>query len=131
MGSRILYVDDDRANLVVFEAAFGDELDSPPLPEAQVSFDHRASPWHTVCEVEAPDKPSLLHILATAFTAAGVDVVSATVTGHEGVAYDRFELTDSDGGKLDAEAEEAIVRFVTGGVTTRRRRFRSAAYMTQ
>lgn len=26
MGSRILYVDDDRANLVVFEASFGDEL---------------------------------------------------------------------------------------------------------
>jgi Kef-type K+ transport system membrane component KefB len=113
------------------ESGFDDELDSPPLPEAQVSFDHRASPWHTVCEVEAPDKPSLLHILATGFTAAGVDVVSATVTSHEGVAYDRFELTDTDGGKLDAEAEEAIVRFVTGGVTTRRRRFRSPAYATQ
>jgi two-component system, NtrC family, sensor kinase len=27
MGSRILYVDDDRANLVVFEAAFGDEVE--------------------------------------------------------------------------------------------------------
>ena len=27
MGSRILYVDDDHANLVVFEATFGDELD--------------------------------------------------------------------------------------------------------
>src|SRR5688572_20246096 len=27
MGSRILYVDDDRSTLVVFEAAFGDELE--------------------------------------------------------------------------------------------------------
>jgi len=99
-------------------------LASAALPEAEVRFDRHASPWHTTCEVGAPDKPQLLHQLATAFAAAGVDVVAATVTGHDGRAYDSFLLDRARGGKLGPADQAAVVRFVEGGVTTRHRRLR-------
>jgi Kef-type K+ transport system membrane component KefB len=111
------------------EAALHGDLASPPLPEAGLRFDRHASPWHTTCEVEAPDKPHLLHQLATAFAAAGVDVVAATVTGHDGRAYDTFLLDRPDETKLDPADEAAVARFVEGGVTTHRRRFRRPTYV--
>lgn len=104
------------------EAVLDLDLAAPPLPEAGVSFDRHASPWHTTCEVDAPDRPRLLHQLATAFAAADVDVASATIVGHEGRAHDTFLLHGPDGNKLDATDEAAIVRFVAGGVVTRHRR---------
>ena len=110
------------------EAALDDELDSPPLPEAQVAFDRHASPWHTACEVDAPDKPRLLHQLATAFAAANVDVALATIVSHEGRAHDTFLLYGPDGNKLDADGEAAIRRFVAGGVAARHRWLRGPAY---
>ena len=63
-------------------AALDADLASPPLPEVQVSFDHQASPWHTACQIEAPDKPPA-HQLATAFATARVDVVAATIVSHD------------------------------------------------
>ena len=106
------------------EAALDDDLASTPLAEVTVAFDNQASPWHTACEVDAPDKPHLLHQLATAFAAAGVDVVAATVTGHDGRAYDSFLLDRARGGKLGPADQATVVRFVEGGVTTRHRRLR-------
>jgi Na+:H+ antiporter len=117
----------DRLTAAI-EAALDDDLCSPPLPEVLVSFDHQGSPWHTACQIEAPDKPRLLHQLATAFAAARVDVVAATIAGHDGRAYDTF-LLDRGGAKLDAADEAAIVRFVAGGVATRRRRLRRPQYV--
>jgi hypothetical protein len=38
-----------------------------------------------------------------------------------GTAVDRFELTDRNGRKLDAAAEEAVGAAVRNGVTPRRR----------
>jgi UTP:GlnB (protein PII) uridylyltransferase len=116
----------------VVEAAIArglaEELASSALPEAEVRFDRHASPWHTTCEVGAPDKPHLLHQLATAFAAAGVDVVSATVDGHDGRAYDTFLLDAPGGGKLQPAHEASVVEFVEGGVTTRHRRWRRPTY---
>jgi Kef-type K+ transport system membrane component KefB/predicted amino acid-binding ACT domain protein len=111
------------------EAALDDDLASPPLPEVQVSFDHQASPWHTACQIEGPDKPHLLHQLATAFAAARVDVVAASIVSHDGRAHDSFLLDGGGEAKLDASQETAIVRFVAGGVTTRRRRLRRPEYV--
>src|SRR5581483_7936489 len=54
------------------EASLRAPLVSQPLPDAAIAFDDAVSPWHTVCEVVAPDKPGLLHSLATAFAAADV-----------------------------------------------------------
>ncbi|MEY2430523.1 MAG: hypothetical protein QOC92_248 [Acidimicrobiaceae bacterium] len=110
------------------EKALGAPLASTPLPEATVTFDDGASPWHTVCDVTAPDKPGLLHALANAFAAAGIEVHSARISGEDGVAVDRFEVTDRDGRKLGDEEKAAMQRFVAGGVTTKRRRFRRATF---
>jgi Kef-type K+ transport system membrane component KefB len=118
----------DRLQAAI-EAALDDDLSSPPLPEVQVSFDHEATPWHTACQIEAPDKPRLLHHLATAFAAARVDVVAATIAGVDGRAHDSFLLDRGDGAKLHAADEAAIVRFVACGVATRHRRLRRPAYV--
>jgi Kef-type K+ transport system membrane component KefB/predicted amino acid-binding ACT domain protein len=97
------------------------DLASLPMPDAVVGFDREASPWHTVCEVTAPDRPGLLHVVATAFAAAGVDVVTATIGAVDGKADDRFELVDRNGHKLDAELEQRVRTYLRGGVATRRR----------
>jgi len=106
-------------------AALDVPVRSEPLPEARVHFDDRGSPWHTVCEIEAPDKPGLLHQLATAFAAADVTVVAATIGEHEADAVDTFELVTRSGEKL-SEADRAAVRTaITGGAELARRRFGS------
>jgi Kef-type K+ transport system membrane component KefB len=106
------------------ESSFGGVLTSTPLPEAIVAFDDGASPWHTVCEVRAPDKPGVLHALASAFAAAEVEVHAAAIAGDGGEVVDRFEVTDRNGRKIDDDAKRRIVTFVENGVSTRRRRFR-------
>ena len=119
---------DPTALRLAIERSFGAPLASVPLPEAIVKFDDGASPWHTVCEIAAPDKPGLLHSLANAFAAAGVEVHSARVTSEDGMAADRFDLTNRNGRKLDDETKYTVRRFVAGGVTTKRRRFRRPVF---
>jgi Kef-type K+ transport system membrane component KefB len=111
--------------------SFGDDLASPALPEVELRFDTAASPWHTVCELTAPDEPGLLHHVASALAAARVEVVAATISATDGIAEDRFELVDRDGHKLDGARQEAVLRFVHGGVTTRRRLLRTRVATTR
>ena len=110
--------------------AIGASLDAPlaapPIPDAMVTFDDDVSPWHTVCEVRAPDKPGLLHALATGFAAAGVSVHAARMHSEEAVAIDRFEVTDVTGRKLGPDHRAAVHRYITGGVVTTKRRWRRA-----
>lgn len=109
---------------VLIEQALGGPLRSAPLPEAEVSFDDNASPWHTVCEVRSMERTRSLHALATVFAAVRVDVISATVSADDALVIDRFELVDEDGGKLDSARENDVRRYVRSGVAARRRRFR-------
>ena len=95
---------------------------SAPVPDAAVIFDDDGSPWYTLCRVEAPDKPGLLHALATALTTAGADVHSAKVMTEGGCAVDHFELTDRRGRKLDTRAKAAVVAAVSGDVGAARHR---------
>jgi hypothetical protein len=100
-----------------FETAFGEPLCSMPVAGARVTFDAEASPLYTRCDVEASDQPGLLHALATAFASAGADVHAARVTTTgEGLARDRFDLSDRWGRKLDAALEAAIRTGVATGV---------------
>ena len=98
-------------------------MESMPLPDAEVSFDSAASPWHTVCEVRCTDRPGLLHALATSFAAARVEVKSANVSAHDGLVIDRFEVTDQDGAKLSPEEVDRVRDLVRTGAIARRRRF--------
>jgi Kef-type K+ transport system membrane component KefB len=95
-------------------------IESPPLDGAEVSFDNAASPWHTLCEVVAPDRVGLLHQVATAFAASGIDVVAATIVVRDGTADDRFEVVDGRGGKLDDEAQASVRAFLESGVRSKR-----------
>jgi predicted amino acid-binding ACT domain protein len=93
------------------------QLEAVGAPDAVVSFDDSGSPWHTIVEVEAPDRPGLLHALAVAFAASHADMHAARVTTTgDGVARDRFDLTDRLGGKLDNEAKALIAAAVRTGV---------------
>lgn len=96
-------------------------LAAAAVPDAVVTFDNEASPWHTLCLVEAPDRPGLLHTLAVAFAASGADVHSARIDTQEGTARDHFQLTDHRGDKLGEDHEAAIRRALASGVSGSRR----------
>jgi Kef-type K+ transport system membrane component KefB/predicted amino acid-binding ACT domain protein len=111
-------------------AAFEVPLAGEALIDADVHFDDAASPWHTVCEVTAADKPGLLHTIATAFAAAGVNVVAASIVATDGIADDRFEVLDSDGHKLDASRQADVRKFLQGGVMSKRGWFGKTSYLS-
>ena len=95
------------------EPAFTEALVRPrafaPVPDAHVEFDDHASPLYTACHVVAPDAPGLLHAIAGAVAAAGVDIHAARVATVDGMARDRFDLSERTGEKLDL-AREAMIR---------------------
>lgn len=107
------------------EAALRKPRSSPALADARLSFDADASPWHTICDVEGPDRPGFLHAVASAFAHAGVDVQALRADTVEGQARDRFEVTDRRGRKLDAATRAAVVEAMRSGAGRRRRRERS------
>jgi Kef-type K+ transport system membrane component KefB len=112
---------DQDALAMAIEAGLGSEPTSQPLPDAEAAFDHQASPWHSICEVRSSDRPGLLHDVATALDAAGVDVLAADLYTEDDLVIDRFELVDRHGAKLGAAHEEAVRRFLRDGVGPRRR----------
>jgi Kef-type K+ transport system membrane component KefB/predicted amino acid-binding ACT domain protein len=112
---------DTAALTVAVTDRLGEAPVSQPLPDADVGFDHQASPWHSVCEVRAPDRLGLLHDVAAAFDAAGVDVLAADLHAEDGLVIDRFDVVDRDGATLGAGHEQAVRRFLWQGVVPRRR----------
>lgn len=105
-----------------FEAALDEPLSSPPIGDAEVSFADKSSALFTSCEVRAADRSGLLHAMAVAIAAAGADVHAARVSTVDGVARDRFDLSDRAGDRLDTALAEAIRDGVRCGVTGRARR---------
>lgn len=104
-------------------ASFDQGLTAAPNPDAEVSFDDAGSPWYTICEVRSPDRRGLLHTITAGMAAAGASVHSARLETIEGLAVDRFELTDVTGRKLDSDTKESVRAAIVQGVTVRRRRF--------
>ena len=102
-------------------AAFDQPIASAPIPGAEISFDDAASPWYTLCEVRSADRPGLLSEIAVALTSAGASVASARLETVDGVAVDRFELTDANERKLDRETKDAIRAAVRAGAALRKR----------
>ncbi len=106
-------------------SSFEAPLEADPLPSARIHFDDGSSPWHTICEVEALDHTGLLHQLATAFTAAQVAVVAASIAEDGDDAVDTFELVQRDGDKLNDVDRDAVRKHIQAGASLTRRRFRS------
>ncbi len=101
-------------------SAFRQPLVAPPNPDALIVFDDAASPWYTLCEVRSPDRRGLLHTITVGIASAGADVHSARLASVDGMALDRFELTDHTSSKLDAATQDAIVSAITNGVADAR-----------
>jgi [protein-PII] uridylyltransferase len=112
----------DPPRPAALEPAFAEALVRPrafsSVPDAHVEFDDHASPLYTACHVVAPDAPGLLHAIAGAVAAAGVDIHAARVATVDGMARDRFDL-DRAGEKLDAAREAMIRDELCGGVVRR------------
>jgi [protein-PII] uridylyltransferase len=96
-----------------FSSALGTTPLARPVVGARVTFDHRASPLYTACQVQAVDEPGLLHAITAAMAAAEVDIHAARVTTIAGTAVDHFDLSDRAGHKLDRSREDAIVAGLT------------------
>ncbi len=106
------------------EQALDQPLEVPGVPEATVVFDDLASPWHTVCEVSAPEMPGLLHALSGVFAAAGVEIRSAGIGRSGSTVVDRFEVVGRDGPRLSDNERRLIQTYLERGVRGRQRRFR-------
>jgi [protein-PII] uridylyltransferase len=90
-------------------ASLATALACHPVANASVAFDSETSALYTGCEIVAGDRPGLLHSIAVTIAAVGVDIHAASVTTRDGVAYDRFDLSDGRGQKLDRTHEQRIV----------------------
>jgi Kef-type K+ transport system membrane component KefB len=91
-------------------------LSSASVPDAVVQFDNAASPWHTVCEFRATDRPGLLHAVAAAFAVSGVDILAARISTVDELVFDTFNLTTRTGAKLDAETQDRLREVLSTGV---------------
>jgi [protein-PII] uridylyltransferase len=103
-----------RSELV---ASLARPLRSGPLLDAVLRFDTTASPWHTVAELRATDRPGLLHAVAAAFAVCGVDVHAARISTADELVFDVFELTDNTGAKLSPDLQDAVVTMIRSGVS--------------
>jgi predicted amino acid-binding ACT domain protein len=104
------------------EDAIGRPVAATPVPDASVTFDDNASPWYTIADVEARDRPGLLHALTAAFARAGVSIHSAHVVTADGMARDRFEVTDRRGEKLSTSGQAGVRAALADETKGRRRR---------
>lgn len=115
VGRFLDFVDDPHE----LESAIAESLRTAPAadpaPDLDVTFDDDTSPWHTVCEVSGPDRPGLVHTVTTAFWLSGVSVHSAEIDTVDGRARDRFEVTRTNGAKLDADTRRAVREAIASG----------------
>ena len=92
-----------------------------PLADAEIAFDDAGSPWYTICEVRHPDRPGLLAQIAAGLALAGASVHSVDLETVDGIAVDRFALTDREGNKLQRPSKDAIRAMIREGGRARRR----------
>jgi UTP:GlnB (protein PII) uridylyltransferase len=105
----------------VLVADLGQPLQTPPTPDVILHFDDDASPWHTLCTVEAPDRYGLLSLVAAAFAAGGANVHAARIVTFGDEVVDQFELTGRLGRKLTDDVKERARAALHDGVRVRQR----------
>ncbi len=108
-----------------------ERLEARPLPRtraeafaiaANVLIDNRASNRYTVIEVNARDRPALLHALAFALFEAKVTIVSAHIATYGERAVDTFYVTDLLGDRITqverlGQIEARLLEAASGEVT--------------
>ena len=111
--------DTDLANQI--SGVLGGRVEAVALPEATVAFDDAGSPWYTLCEIRHVDRPALLATIAAGLALADASVHAADLETQDGIAIDRFSLTDRDGAKLGRERKDAIRAVIVEGARGRGR----------
>ncbi|MEO6714674.1 MAG: cation:proton antiporter [Mycobacteriales bacterium] len=96
--------------------------------QVNVQYDDVSSPWYTMCEIAAPDRPGLLHSIAAAFASVGANVHTARASTMNDIAHDTFAVTDKRGEKLDDATKERLERALRFGVRPGRQRFRRVSH---
>ena len=110
----------------------------PPLTRAHafavapnVLIDNRASNRYTVVEVNAGDRPALLHALAYALFQSKVTIHSAHIATYGERAVDVFYVTDLIGDKIEAAGRlrtlERLLLEATGAIETKPKEKKAAA----
>ena len=96
-----------------------------------VLIDNKASNRYTVVEVNAGDRPALLHALAYALFQAKVTIHSAHIATYGERAVDVFYLTDLFGDKIEGAARlrtlERLLLEAAGGIDEKPREKKAAA----
>jgi len=97
---------------------------SPRNSPVLVRVDAAASPWHSVVQVQAPDRPGLLYELLLELARQRIDVRLARVGSEHGRAGDLFHVTDTAGNPLDRATADrlstALANRLLGSTTGRR-----------
>lgn len=98
-----------QAVAAAFETALSKR---PPRPTAlhdvELEVDNGLLPWHTSITFRGTDRPGLLRSVTAAFAAAGITVHAARVETIDGVAVDRFDVSDRLGRKLGPVLEARL-----------------------
>lgn len=79
-------------------------------PEPQVNVIEDASSRATVIELRAHDMPGLLHLVSSAISSTGVDILGARVATLGSEIVDAFYVVDSAGRHLNSEQAELVKR---------------------
>lgn len=110
--------------------AVGLRTDRPTagVVQVQVAYDDASSPWYTICDISAPDRPGLLHSIAAAFASVGANVHTARAATVAGIAHDTFAITDKRGEKLDDATNELLAHALRYGVRPGRQRLRRVSH---
>ncbi|MGH2771594.1 MAG: cation:proton antiporter [Actinomycetota bacterium] len=110
---------DNMKNLLAHKLANPWPNGGPAGIEGIVEVDNLASPWHSIVEIRAPDRGGLLYRVASALSAAGLDIHMAVVDTAGDVAVDVFYVTGRRGSKLDEKGERDL-RLALAGKPLRR-----------
>ena len=103
---------------VAIYAAVRGTVEAPAVPDLEIEFDSDGSPWYTLCEIRGRDRHGLLHAIAVGFAASGVTVHSARIDTVGGVVIDHFEISDTDGRKLDGAQRRGVREAIWSGSST-------------
>jgi [protein-PII] uridylyltransferase len=75
--------------------------------EPRIRFNNTTNRYNTVLEVEAEDRPGLLHDISSELTNRGCNIEVAMIATHGKKAVDVFYVTFG-GSKLDVEQQELL-----------------------
>jgi len=96
--------------------------------DIQVVFDNTTDAECTVITVQGKDHANLLMTLTGAFTTAGLNVVSASITSDDGRVLDVFRVQTTDGKKLPEANFDALRQQIIGLAMTSSRSSKPAIY---